>query len=337
MSYSSRIRERGTELYNFLEIYTIPDLNLVQNYEFPNPGEGPLYMISSAIQLKSGNILAIYDKLYEFDGENIKEGPTSSSGKLGSSYFNESISIEYYDKKGEKVINKRLCKQSNYTRFLEVKENKILFTLSPAICVNLVVAKDKNAKAIEVISNTSHEKNFDIILASEYYPENVYVVENNGCMIHNASYSSKLFIFNLDEFVAENTKKRKPLSEITISESEFTFSLLEYDKKYLLCDTIAKGIYIFDMDTKTKVALCDVKRDVNYPQKNFIIPYKMIKLESGHVLHDKGVGHFGIVDIKAGEEKEFGAISEKAFFVKDNYMIATDMYADVSVIRLFDA
>lgn len=51
MSYHRRIRERNTDLYNFLEIYSIPDLKLVQKYEFPTPDEGPLYYITNAIKL----------------------------------------------------------------------------------------------------------------------------------------------------------------------------------------------------------------------------------------------------------------------------------------------
>lgn len=87
MSYHSRIRERETDLFSFLEIYSIPDLKLVQKYEFPTPDEGPVYSIANAIQLKNGNIFAIYNQFYEFKGEDIKGGPISLSEKLDSSYY----------------------------------------------------------------------------------------------------------------------------------------------------------------------------------------------------------------------------------------------------------
>ena len=63
---------------NFLRIYSLPALKIIESYEFNQKTEG-IYTVEYAIQLKNGNILAIYDKLYIFDGENIKEGPKNIS------------------------------------------------------------------------------------------------------------------------------------------------------------------------------------------------------------------------------------------------------------------
>jgi hypothetical protein len=65
-------------------IYDVPELKMLSRYTFPNDweDENELYRISRAIQLKNGNILAIRDKFYEFDGESIKEGPKRQSSEL---------------------------------------------------------------------------------------------------------------------------------------------------------------------------------------------------------------------------------------------------------------
>lgn len=68
----------------------------------------------------------------------------------------------------------------------------------------------------------------------------------------------------MDEFIEGKAQKPKHLFEITISESEHTYSMLEYDKQYVLFDTIVKGIYIFDIQTKTKLAVCDVCESGQY-------------------------------------------------------------------------
>lgn len=82
-----KINKEGLTIYSSLEIYTVPDLNLVEVYNFPNEKGDILYNISTAIQLKNGNIFAIRDKLYEFDCESIKNGPKRSSNKIKESKF----------------------------------------------------------------------------------------------------------------------------------------------------------------------------------------------------------------------------------------------------------
>ena len=63
-----------------MTIYSLPNLKEIQTYEFKQE-TGVIYTIEHALQLKNGNILAIYDRFYEFDGENIKDGPKKAQQK----------------------------------------------------------------------------------------------------------------------------------------------------------------------------------------------------------------------------------------------------------------
>lgn len=175
---------------------------------------------------------------------------------------------------------------------------------------------------------------YDIIQVSEYYPENLYIIANKGLQELN-NHSSSLLAFNLDEFVEGKNKKPKPLFDLMISNSEFTYSMLEYDKQYILFDTIIKGIYIFDIGTKTKLAVCDVERDGN-PIKARSISQKMIKLKSGHVLRNAGGGKFGVVDIKGRKEKQYFINSQYPFYVKDNYLIGTNEFDEIVIYQYCD-
>ena len=82
----NEIDELRPRLLSHLCIYSIPKLKLVDKYTFNNEEEdgeeGNIFSLDGAIQLKNGNILAIYNKLYEFEGESIKNGPKRSSEEL---------------------------------------------------------------------------------------------------------------------------------------------------------------------------------------------------------------------------------------------------------------
>ena len=68
-----------------------------------------------------------------------------------------------------------------------------------------------------------------------------------------------MLIFNLNDFCDENNKDKKPLYLIEVSKSNNVFAICEYDKKYLLCDTINNGIYTIDIDAKLKVVVFELK------------------------------------------------------------------------------
>jgi hypothetical protein len=62
-----------------------------------------------------------------------------------------------------------------------------------------------------------------------------------------------------------------------ISESEIVYGCCEYDKKYILFDTLNKGIYIFEIETKTKVAVSNMIYKVDIPNYKNYGYGKMIK------------------------------------------------------------
>lgn len=70
------------ELKSCLAIYTIPDLKLVEKYIFDSEIEDIIYILDGALQLKNGNIFAICDKLYIFNGESIADGPKTTSEEI---------------------------------------------------------------------------------------------------------------------------------------------------------------------------------------------------------------------------------------------------------------
>ena len=63
-------------------IYIVPDLKMLSRYTFPIGRMKMNYIEFLELYLKNGNILAVRDKFYEFDGESIKEGPKRQSGEL---------------------------------------------------------------------------------------------------------------------------------------------------------------------------------------------------------------------------------------------------------------
>ena len=92
----------------------------------------------------------------------------------------------------------------------------------------------------------------DIIHPSEYYPDYLYICGNDQ---FNRECKSDFLIFDLNKFCDRKIFPKTPLHTIEVSKSQNVFAICEYDKKYLLLDTINNGIYIVDMDLKQKVAV----------------------------------------------------------------------------------
>lgn len=204
------------------------------------------------------------------------------------------------------------------------------------------------------LSNESHE--FDIIFQSEYYPENLYVIANVSKYRSNSS--SLLLIFNSDDFCNKNTSSRKPINKIEVSKSRIVFALLEYDKTYLLLDTINNGIYIINIETKQKVAVSDLKiihekftgvegmlmnhyaKESQIQKDIFKTLYRnMIKLKDGQVLtvYDS---MFFVTDINAQQKKspkDFTAYAKAKFVISGNYIITLNAQsAEFIAIKLYD-
>ena len=131
----------------------------------------------------------------------------------------------------------------------------------------------------------------DMILQSEYYPENLYICAN--IELPGDIYDSKLLVFNLEQFLKQKSPIKEPLFTIEVSKSQYIMALCEYDKKYILLDSYKNGIYIVDMESKQKVAVCVPRVKMSNSFYNMYanrstgggtIYEKMIKLKDGQVL-----------------------------------------------------
>ena len=112
-----------------LLILDVPDLNIVEKYEFDIEENNTFYLLDFSTQLNNGNIITICDKLYKFNGESISQGPKEESEKIKNLYFSEN-STKFYesdDTEHNNPINKRI-KQFNFNNFIEVKEGILLYT-----------------------------------------------------------------------------------------------------------------------------------------------------------------------------------------------------------------
>ena len=233
-----------------LAIYSVPKLKLVEEYVFDSELDGTIYLIDSPIQLKNGNIFAICDRLYIFDGESISKGPKITSDTINNTQC-ETCTINFKDPddifKKREIIKQRRTFRTDF--IFEAKEGIILYTTSNNRSINLLDIANLNTEGkvvYKVIEGTDKYKDryeFDIICQSEYYPEHLYVCANKE---FRDTYESLLLIFDYDEFCEYNKSPKKPLEKIKVSSSQNVFALCEYDKKFLLLDTIINGIYIID-------------------------------------------------------------------------------------------
>ena len=242
---------------NFLRIYSLPSLKIIQSYEFHQKTEG-IYTIEYAVQLKNGNILAIYDKLYIFDGENIQEGPKNISTKLGRQFY-EIEKVKFPHPKDPESYIMRSLSKFNINCIFEILEESLIYT--PRLHDSSIYSiKLDNLEDIQIKGIYNHKVreidsfgHIDIILHSEYYPENVYLIINIGI---STTSGSNLRIHNYQDFIKGLCNKGNAIDNLLISNTTNVFGMCEYNEQYLLLDTIEKNIYIFDIIKKQKVAIC---------------------------------------------------------------------------------
>ena len=307
-------------------IYNIPDLKMLSRYTFPNDweDENELYRISRAIQLKNGNILAIRDKFYEFDGESIKEGPKRQSGELK---YENKIFAEYEFEDPLSIEKKTIMKKVNqfgHHYMTEGTDGIILCSLRDG---NNILGLDSKKLDENLKNLLKDEWDLNIIFQSEYYPEHLYIIKNTR-------EASELDIYDIKEF-CNGKKKEALISNFKISESENVYGCCEYDKKYILFDTFNKGIYIFDIETKTKVAVSNLiyKVDIrNYKSYGY---GKMIKLEDGQLI--RWNCHLSVIDIVEGKDDYYISIGATVFFVKvDKYIVVAYPNSIILVAQIYD-
>lgn len=349
VSYSFR-NDKKLELKSGIAIYNVPNLRLVQKYTFDSEIEDITYSIDSAIQLINGNIFAICDRLYIFDGENIKDGPKTTSELIDESVCKARPLIfkDPEDKFRIREIKKSarifLCEF-----MMEVKEGIVLYTYEHNFDIYLLDIANLETRGTSVYSRQFYE--MDIICKSKYYPDNLYVCANQSALKAN----SILLIFNIDDFCDKEKKPKKPSFSMTISESQNVYGLCEYDKKYLLLDTINNGIYIIDMESRQKVAVSASesqalhmflkftgnKKDASKGSSDRFVPVyrNMERLKDGQVLtvetfFERGYrSQFFIVDVK--EQKKLGYfLSSGKFVLIGNYIVSLYVNGRLSVIQI---
>ena len=117
------------ELKSCITIYTIPELRLVEKYIFDSEKEDITFMIDSAIQLENGNIFGIVDKLYIFDGENIKDGPKTTSEEIDDGVCKQE-KIAFLDP--DDIFQRKAIYKSGRTFqcdfMMELKEGIVVYT-----------------------------------------------------------------------------------------------------------------------------------------------------------------------------------------------------------------
>ena len=326
--------EITSELKVCLGIYSIPKLKLIQEYIFHNENDNEVYDVDNAIQLINGNIFTICDKLYIFDGESISKGPKTTSEEINYDACYRDI-LSYKDPLD--ILQKKTITKT-YMRFLcdfmiEIVEGNTYEENMQIYLLDINNLKTKGQKIFEYKNDYIYH--LDIIHLSEYYPENLYIIANSVG-------KSILFIFNKEEFCKKN---KTPLSTIMVSESQNVFALCEYDKKYLLLDTIQKGIYIIDMESKQKVAVSELKEFVQgkyYSLDNKIqisrenrfnnLYRNMIKLKDGRVITLDY--QFYLTDVRE-QIREPTAKGSAKFVYIDNYMICMGYNSWLIVYKFF--
>ena len=260
------------KLQSSLHLYTYPDLIRKKKYIFPNGRSGE-YNTSVVLQLKNGKVFVIRDKLYEFEGDDIEKGPIKNSEKLNSCMKEQNYILPDQLKKYKKITKQLFY--FNGKDFFEANNGKIMFTCYTNVDYFDSIKLDANPKTL------LSENAFNIIcFQSEYYKEHIYVCKNT--FLDNKKTAS-LSIYDINQFCDETKKNKTPLFSIVVSKSENVLGYCEYNEKYLLLDTLSKGIYIIDMETKSKVAICDGKVSKEY--KELPSTYgKMVKLDDGHIV-----------------------------------------------------
>ena len=325
------IDKKFCTIRNQLIIYSIPNLNEVKKYTFPNEedDEDNVYLIKNAIQLKNGNILATRDKFYEFDGESINDGPKRSSGNIRYSETFTSIK-EFLDPGSiQKTIIKKNLIQFVYNTLIEAVDGKVLFSKRSGTDILGLDSEKLDENLTTLLEDDWY---LDIIFPSELYPEHLYICKNQRRPIR----CSELDVYDIKEFCNEK-KKNALIYKMKISESENIYGCCEYDKKYLLFDTLNKGIYVFDLETKTKVAVSNMIHNLDsisacYEHFGY---GKMIKLEDGQLI--RWYSCLRIVDIVEGKEDYAYSVDSTIYFVKyEKYIILVYPNGYVVVVQLYN-
>ena len=204
--------------------------------------------------------------------------------------------------------------------FMEIIKGKILFNYCN---VQIYYFNSSNMDTTSNILLEERPWHFDLIFQSEIKSDILYICKN---YMSDGKTSSELNAYNVEDLLNENKKDKTPLFSFIISKSENVYGYCEYDNKYLLLDTFRKGIYIFDMDTKTKVAVCDVQSIHDKPGWNsFYIDYqkycgKMHKLEDGQIIRIYPL--LTSIDIREciSKEKDFCYLEPRVIFI-GNYIV----------------
>ena len=320
---------KNLTIKSYLKIYSIPDLDIVQEFNFPYEKDIGLYTISTALQLKNGNIFVIRDKLYEFEGENINEGPKRISNKIKEGHLNIKPIIF-----PDPIIPKKRITKEIVTYFcenmMEAVEGKLLFTSGQNHLVYYLdsLNLDPNEKIL-----LKEEGNLDILFQSELYSDNLYICKNQRDVYVRCA---ELLVYDIKDFCNEIKEKKSPIFSIKVSNSENICGYCEYNKKYLILDTLIKGIYVINMETKLKVAVCDVTREVEPKLDNENIYGKMVKLDDGQVV--RTYYYPSLIDIRECEENR----SEKAIQISKKFVSIGKFIASLNyngylfVLQLYD-
>ena len=343
----------------YIEIFSVPQLKSVAKYEVKYETEDEFYAPSFAIQLKNGNIITICEKLYIFNGESIAEGPQSYSEEiLNDMYFRE-VKRDFFNKTDESFKHPAYSKKRKEYQcdfIIEPIEGSLLYTIGSNMEIfHIDIANlDPASKSLYFYRKgkgfNQRTYDLDIIHPSEYYPDYLYICGNDQ---FNRECKSDFLIFDLNKFCDRKIFPKTPLHIIEVSKSQNVFAICEYDKKYLLLDTINNGIYIVDMDLKQKVAVSilrlyikelneyeeiNIKADLVNKDKNNYFNYlyrKMIKLKDGRVFIIRRGD--AVADIREQVMQEyFQPTIRSEFIFCGNYIVSLHPKLGINVHQIYE-
>ena len=343
----------------YIEIFSVPQLKSVAKYEVKYETEDEFYAPSFAIQLKNGNIITICEKLYIFNGESIAEGPQSYSEEiLNDMYFRE-VKRDFFNKTDESFKHPAYSKKRKEYQcdfIIEPIAGSLLYTIgSNREIFHMDIANlDPASKSLYFYRKgkgfNQRTYDLDIIHPSEYYPDYLYICGNDQ---FNRECKSDFLIFDLNKFCDRKIFPKTPLHTIEVSKSQNVFAICEYDKKYLLLDTINNGIYIVDMDLKQKVAVSilrlyikeqnkyeeiNIKADLVNKDKNNYFNYlyrKMIKLKDGRVFIIRRGD--AVADIREQVMQEyFQPTIRSEFIFCGNYIVSLHPKLGINVHQIYE-
>ena len=343
----------------YIEIFSVPQLKSVVKYEVKYETEDEFYAPSFAIQLKNGNIITICEKLYIFNGESIAEGPQSYSEEiLNDMYFRE-VKRDFFNKTDESFKHPAYSKKRKEYQcdfIIEPIAGSLLYTIGSNMEIfHMDIANlDPASKSLYFYRKgkgfNQRTYDLDIIHPSEYYPDYLYICGNDQ---FNRECKSDFLIFDLNKFCDRKIFPKTPLHTIEVSKSQNVFAICEYDKKYLLLDTINNGIYIVDMDLKQKVAVSilrlyikelneyeeiNIKADLVNKDKNNYFNYlyrKMIKLKDGRVFIIRRGD--AVADIREQVMQEYFQPTIRAEFIFcGNYIVSLHPKLGINVHQIYE-